>query len=266
MNSQMKRRTLTAGGVAVSALLLWVGSLFFGATGDAGRAPRLVAHAGGIVKGIVYTNSVEALEENFGAGHRYFELDMNFTADGHLVLIHDWDAFYEKLFENRPPGVPTREQFVSLQMIQGLHQMTVEDLYQWLDRHPETWVVTDVKSDNLRALAEIQSGFARHRTQIIPQVYDLNNYDAVRDMGFERIIVTLYRTGASNEQILEFAAENDVFAFTMFPKRGAWMGLGRDLRSMGQVVYFHTVNSPERADALTVLGVYGFYTDALTPR
>src|SRR5689334_12250244 len=58
----------------------------------------IVAHACGEYDGITYTNSLNALNANYNRGFRYFEIDFNYTSDGHIVLIHDWTGTGKKLF------------------------------------------------------------------------------------------------------------------------------------------------------------------------
>lgn len=266
----MKRPLVIAGSLTFTVLLVWAIHL---AVGDgtlvgesplAHEAPRLIAHAGGIIREMTYTNSREALEESYRKGYRYFEIDLCFTRDRHLVLIHDWGQTYRKYFEG-DPDIPTLDEFAALTMKHGLHQMTAKDLFRWLEEHPDAHIVTDVKSDNLIALRSLATDFARCRSRIVPQIYSADEFETVRDMGYERIILTLYRTAASNESILSLAEEKDVFAFTMFPTRGARGDLSRRLRALGQVVYFHTVNSRDKAESLRELGAHGFYSDSLEP-
>ena len=46
---------------------------------------RYIAHAGGEILGNTYTNSLEALNNSYKNGFRYFELDMIVTADNYIV-------------------------------------------------------------------------------------------------------------------------------------------------------------------------------------
>lgn len=56
-------------------------------------SPRLIAHAGGTVRekeyNTKYTNSLEALRQNYNLGHRLFEMDFNLTSDKKLAAVHD---------------------------------------------------------------------------------------------------------------------------------------------------------------------------------
>jgi len=63
--------------------------------------PLLIAHAGGRFQNMDYTNSLDALNFNYGKGFRFFELDFLFTRDENLVLFHDWQTMYKKIFNKK---------------------------------------------------------------------------------------------------------------------------------------------------------------------
>ena len=95
---------------AIAALILagWQGAgAALAETGDlpepAAAAPftMSIGHGGGRLDGVVKTNSYDALDANI---HRFevFELDFEWTADGELVCIHDWEISYTTRF-----GTPT---------------------------------------------------------------------------------------------------------------------------------------------------------------
>ncbi len=79
---------------------------------------RSIAHAGGMAAGRTYTNSLEALQSSRSKGFRIIEIDLNWTQDEELVLIHDWGQTWRTLFNET--GIPTLEEFVSANMIDGL--------------------------------------------------------------------------------------------------------------------------------------------------
>jgi hypothetical protein len=63
-------------------------------------SPRLVAHAGGAIRrksyNAYYTNSLEAIQQNYSLGHRLFEMDFYLTSDRKLAAVHDWHQFGNK--------------------------------------------------------------------------------------------------------------------------------------------------------------------------
>lgn len=60
----------------------------------------MVAHAGGAIRekeyNTFYTNSLEALQQNYSLGHRLFEMDFYLTSDKKLAAVHDWNQFGNK--------------------------------------------------------------------------------------------------------------------------------------------------------------------------
>ena len=60
-------------------------------------APFMISHAMGGIGGTNYSNCLEAFNENYAEGHRVFEVDIELTSDGRMVLWHDWKrAFCSK--------------------------------------------------------------------------------------------------------------------------------------------------------------------------
>ncbi len=236
-----------------------------GHRGDARTAaglPRLIAHAGGAAGGTAYSNSLEALEENYARGLRAFEVDLEWTRDGRLVLVHDWDFRFRLLFPAAGAGVPTRDGFLGLPMAGGLTPLDLDGLAAWLDGHPDALVVTDVKRDNLRALERIAADHARLRDRIIPQIYAFDEYGPVRALGFRSILLTLYRRPYFDGLVVRFARGRDLAGVVMDSGRAAG-GLAGRLASGGVPVFVHTVNDAAERRRLEAAGAYGIMTDTL---
>jgi glycerophosphoryl diester phosphodiesterase len=91
---------------------------------------HFIAHAGGAMDGINYTNCVEALDLSYSKGCKLFELDLCETTDGKIVAAHD------------PPGV-TEEEFMNT-LIHGKYTpMNMQTINDWFRRHPDAILVTD---------------------------------------------------------------------------------------------------------------------------
>jgi len=223
----------------------------------------VVAHAGGEVLGKTYTNSKEALDHNYSKGHRLFEVDMEWTSDRKLVLIHDWKQSYKKFFK-KENHVPTIKEFKELTMTYGLTQLTLKELAQWLGEHPDAIIITDVKKDNIKALQVIKTRYPELTNKFIPQIYNFSEYQKVSKLGYKDIILTLYRMKATNDEILEFAKTNKLYAVTM-PQTRALKELPSMLKSAGVYVYAHTINNHAMKEVFLEKGVNGIYTDKITP-
>lgn len=153
---------------------------------------RLVAHAGGAVRGLTYTNSREALDENYAKGYRVFELDFHWTTDDRLVLVHDWDHT-SSLFSTQP-HVFSYKEFSACARRDGLHQLTFEELHEWLRNHPDALVVTDTKANNERLVSYLQKNARDILPQLIVQIYRLSELRQARQLGCRAVWLSVYKS------------------------------------------------------------------------
>jgi len=225
----------------------------------------LIAHAGGSLHGETYTNSIEALEANYEQGFRFFEIDFSLTADNVPVCIHDWEQSYVEAFgKDASPAPPTLQEFERLNAANSKYtRCTGGTLIKWLQSHLDATLITDSKEKNEVILAFLQEHFPEFRERIIPQIYQPEEYDAIKNMGYERIIWTLYRYDKTNEEILSNVKDMALFAVTM-PKERVISGLAIDLNQQSIPSYVHTVNNLHEAKTYFALGIDGLYTDSLT--
>jgi glycerophosphoryl diester phosphodiesterase len=226
-----------------------------------------IAHAGGGLAKVSYTNSYQALDANLEKGFRYFELDFSFTRDNELVCLHDWKFHFKRTF-----GFDT-DQPLSLEAFEKLARdnpkytnCTLEGLAGWMRENPSAYIVPDVKGDNLAALKQMQQMLPDANRRVISQVYDPQNFNVVKAMGFQQIIWTLYRFVGTFDEIINWAEKMQSAVAIAMPKETAEIGLARALRSRGVPTYVHTVNRPEKMRIfMDVLGVTEIFTDFMGP-
>lgn len=224
--------------------------------------PRFIAHAGGGYKGFTYTNSLHALDFNYSSGFRYFELDINWTTDDSLVFIHDWDETLNKYFLlNHSMDY---HKYSTTKMAFGLHQLTLSELANWLTLHDSAYIITDVKVKNIEALRLISEKYPTIINKVIPQIYFFREYSSVYKLGYNNIILTLYRSNYNDELVVEFVKNFPLFGITMWYSRGL-TDLPLKLSQNNVRVFAHTVNDTSLRSKLLLNGVYGVYTDFLNP-
>lgn len=227
--------------------------------------PIFIAHAGGVINQRTYTNSLEALNANYDKGFRFFEIDLSWTSDGELVAIHDWEgALKANFMESDLSGPALKNEFLKWHMKSGLTQLSLEDVLRWAKTKKDAYIVTDVKSDNIKALFEINSKFAECKQHVIPQVYDYPEFIKATSLGYPRVILTIYRMRIDPIKLLSFALQESPFAVTM-PWQAAQSGLAYDLYRNNIRVYAHTINEFNQFLNLRKMGVFGIYTDNLAP-
>ncbi len=223
---------------------------------------ELVAHAGGGFGVHTYTNSLEAFNASYYKGFRFFEVDMDMTSDSQIVLLHGWSMI--KTLFGKPNKVYSLREFKSFKMKHGLTQMSFADLAEWMRKYKDVHIITDTKSSNGFILYKILKEYEDISDRVIPQVYRLSEYEEIKDMGFERVILTLYKTKYTDSEILGFLGQHSPYAITMSYDRG-YSTLPRKIARKGVFVYAYTVNDPGVKEVLMRMGVKGVYTDFMKP-
>jgi len=103
---------------------------------------RFIAHAGGAINGNIYTNSLEALDENYAKGFKLFELDLVETSDGHIVALHEWKKYPQQSgYKGKLP--PTLAEFKSHKILGRYTPMDLDDINRWFEAHSDAILVTD---------------------------------------------------------------------------------------------------------------------------
>lgn len=256
----MRNRSSKVNGLLIIIFLMCI--VIFEGTASASTQLQhqpLIAHAGGHIYGYKYTNSLEALENSYNNGFRFIELDFDWTADNQIVLIHDWSKMASRLFMTEP-RVFTKEEFDNTPVLQNLTLLDIENLAKWLEDRSDVNIVTDVKNRNLDCLQYIGLNYEHIKNQIVPQVYSFDEYIKAKQLGYDNIILTLYKSNYTDDEIMGFAKNNEIFAITMPIERG-YTELPRKLKESGVLSYVHTVNDLYTFEELNLNGVYGIYTD-----
>jgi glycerophosphoryl diester phosphodiesterase len=193
------------------------------------RGLYLIAHAGGGMRDERYANSIAAMNTNYARGHRVFELDILRNVFGTLVLGHD-------MIDTFVPGATHWAEVV-----------------EWMRRHPDTLIITDVKYGNVDVLREIATGAGPLRARIIPQFYQPEELEPISQLGFHKPIFTLYRN--KDPDWRSFAEKADLMAVTV--PIAKW----EMARGMSHPIFVHTVNNRK----LVPTEVKGVYTDCFVP-
>ncbi len=228
-----------------------------------GEHPQLIAHAGGAIYGYRLTNSLEALENAYAAGFRYIELDFVRSSDGGVVLLHDWESMARRLLGEA--GVKRREDFLAAPALGGLTLLDAGGLLRWMEAHPDCCIVTDIKEeDNAAILRELRDLAGDAAGRFLPQAYSFEEAAALREEGWERVILTLYRMQTTPEELGAFLDVCPLWAVTVAEGR-ITEELSAAVAGRGCALYCHTVNTLDFVDEWRDKGLTGIYTDYFQP-
>jgi hypothetical protein len=165
-----------------------------------------VAHGGGRYRGEAITNSFAALKANL-ARFDVFEIDFNWTADGELVCLHDWQDSFVSRFGVKTDHPLNHENFQQLLSAtpDRPRNCDLESLAGWLRKNPGVRIVTDVKERGVEAHVMIADRHPDLLRRFVPQASQPGEIDRYRSLGFERVIWTLYRYGDNAEAVIREA-------------------------------------------------------------
>jgi len=229
--------------------------------------PRLVAHGGGFVTGYGTTNSYEALMQSIADGYRLIELDFDFSKDGKLIMIHDWDRTAMHYFGFRFADKLTEREFERILVHGRFKTLTLAKLIEILDEYEDIRIVTDIKSDNVLALTAIAETYPGYIDRFIPQIYSYEEYGCVKELGYRDVILTLYAMeNIDYEELTDFVKTRRLYAVTVGDEHEYHIeDLKYKLADDGIRVYYHPVSDFETALEVMEKGVYGVYASRIIP-
>ncbi|WP_322627580.1 sulfatase-like hydrolase/transferase [Aedoeadaptatus coxii] len=226
---------------------------------------KTIMHGGGELDTNVVTNMMTAVENSYARGKRIMEIDFSKTTDGHYIGLHGWDGSIERYFpqrEGKGQEPISHEEFMAMEEKHGWQQLDLYHLVLWMEEHPNVYIVTDIKKDNIEFLSYIAQNFAGMRGRFIPQIYRRDEYDQARALGFHNIIYTLYQSEDNVDDVIDFVNTHPLYGVTISDKKfksGRW----KELLKTKKPVFVHTINDEKRAKELLDQGVSAIYTDSL---
>jgi hypothetical protein len=172
-----------------------------------------------------------------------------------LVVVHDWAEISEQF--GTKPHVFSYDEFVSATRRDGLHQLTFEDLREWLHTHHDAYVVTDTKDSNIRFLRYLQANGGDIRSQLIIQIYRMSELRAARQLGPRAVWLTVYK------YVYPVWALSRISGVDAFVIPFAFYDRYRNPLLMERVhFYVHSVSTQSVDETFRRLpGIYGIYVD-----
>lgn len=170
-----------------------------------GRPVLFIGHAGGGYQKSTYTNSIDALEQNYREGLRFFEIDFMRTKDGKIVCIHDWRNGYLTYEEFK------QKQYDQANFLMKFNNCDLDTLGAFLAAKPDASLVLDTKIDEEKERPENAVQFfgeiRRHLTEkfgialdrLVPQAYSLDQTKQLKAAGYPNVIFTVYKVKGPKE-------------------------------------------------------------------
>lgn len=242
----------------------------------------VITHAGGAVREAdaiwYYTNSKDALVQNYSLGCRLFEFDMYPTNDNNLAIVHDWVQF-----GNLDGTFFSTEEWLEFKtgtsgVTDGKYEtMVIGTLLDEMLINPDIFVITDTKSTEfpqevVRNQFEIiyREAIARDPkllNRIIPQIYSMEMYHIVQSVyKFPNLIFTCYATAEPGNKIIDFCIVHEEFKAITAPYANQRL-TDEDIQKLhqnGLKLYYHSIYTHEEMLESFKGGADGIYTGIFT--
>ncbi|MFA0133404.1 glycerophosphodiester phosphodiesterase family protein [Vibrio splendidus] len=220
----------------------------------------LIAHAGGGINGLKYTNSLEAMEQSIEHGFKMIELDLLISSDGRIVAVHDWKSFHEMTNSNNT-GCISYKEFESKIIYDKYKTLNISTAIDILDEN-DVVLVTD-KIKNIALLSK----YIIDKDKSIIEVFSTDKYNEAIELGFNNVALSI---DLNTPFILEWIDLNKIKAVTY---RGDNLGsLGSEykkaieLSNMGVSSMIYSTNDLD-LDGIKASGIGNFalYVDFVLP-
>ena len=136
-----------------------------------------IAHAGGSIDGLTYTNCKEALINSIEKGFQYIELDLYMTTDSQVVCLHKLENF------NEMTGLQLDsldyESFINSSFYGKYTPLSLSEAIKIWEKHSFI-LITDKISDP----EVLNKYFLHHRNRVIVEAFSSNHYKRLKAYGY----------------------------------------------------------------------------------
>lgn len=190
---------------------------------------KFIAHAGGGIENIKYTNSLEAINQSISLGFKIIEIDLKETLDNKFVGVHDWISFKNNSnYINTNENAILYDEFLNLRLFNKYKPLEVDQINKIFGENSDIYFLTDktnnfekiykdFKFDKNRILIEIfgkKNFIYSVKNKIINPVYSFNfkDYDFVMENNI-KIITAHTQDIIKNKEIYAKLVRKGIFVF-----------------------------------------------------
>ena len=173
---------------------------------------KFVIHAGGGFNNISYLNSQEGMQHYAEMGYTLFELDFIYTSDNLIACSHIFEHSSAYSFGKRP----TYNTFVKDLNKLGFEPINFSFIKTITKLYPNITIIFDTKEvDKLPIFDEVYQNLLEIgfdvENHLIAQVYDYDNYNAIKNYKVKEFWFTNYLAKLSQNEIYRtFASEEKI--------------------------------------------------------
>ena len=218
---------------------------------------KFIAHAGGGINDIAYSNSMEGLINSIKLGFKLIELDLLETKDGFIVAAHDWKSFKQNCvgYNGQINEVPlTYKEFNDCNFeinSMNLSQLNEKKIIDIFNKYPDLYLVTD-KINNYSLLSKKFNFVER----IIPETFSVKDFIFAKIYNFNNALYPFKKYNFIFNYLLNI--ETLTISYNDFIKNEQTV---TSLFEKGLNIYVYTSNDQFFIEKYLDKSITGVYTD-----
>lgn len=252
---------------------------------------KLIAHGCGLYNNLIYTNSLEAILENYKKGYRRFEIDLHLTKEGNLISLHNVLGYnflkqedYNKIslkylltsisdfpfFVNNRFFIPEEKTVNKEYCKNQLTPITLGLLLLICLEYPDIEFILDTKYTSYKLYMKqfelIRTAFESvelELNQLTPQFYNIEmSQNVLKEFNFSNSIYTLYMERLNIKQLLKNMENYDNIKGVTISKKRLLKNLVliKKLHELEKKCNVHTISNNKELDEFMEKKVDGIYT------
>ena len=147
----------------------------------------VIAHAGGNVDSLTYTNSREAVEHAIACGVKFVELDVVISPEGEPLAFHSSDDMIDTIYSCDPPHIG---EFISAPLRgkngKSYTPLTWREINEIFLAHPDITFVVDKTDDP----AILEKYFPKLKKRMVVECFSLERYKEITRAGFKQAMLS----------------------------------------------------------------------------
>ena len=146
----------------------------------------IIAHAGGNIDSLEYTNSREAVEHAIAGGVKFIELDIVISPEGEPLAFHSSEDMIDTIYSCDPPHM---SEFTAAPL-RGKNGKTYTPL-TWREineiflAHPDVTFVVDKTDDSV----VLEKFFPKLKDRMVVECFSMDRYREVKHAGFKEAML-----------------------------------------------------------------------------
>ncbi len=171
--------------------------------------PKYIPTDGGLINGLVGTNSLEALTSTYEQDVKTIGLTFNWTEDDNLVAVKDWSLTNE-IFET-PLSDQSMSSFMTGKLRNELTQLNIRRVLDWLSAHEDVQIVVDAGNRGVDFAKYMYDHYDDAKDRFVYKVNSLDEYNRLSYLEVKNVMLDLNKVPNKTDEVISFLKTNAVY-------------------------------------------------------